>query len=261
MILKTKKASSSGLHKPYLTKDDVQKGWGKVYYRTSRQINVCWHVSARHHSFRIKQPNNAPNIQNLFCHKTLHVSGIFCAHHQELSAVSMAIGTFQTDSARKRSHNLHETYQLPCLQRITPDDGQRRCPNHVEFYNKINFGYLRHLVGCFIRNVSRCTVTFHFIVLVHVCLWWRWITTQNIFAINQYTDYKNKKCSCPLLALLLFIDSVHLHLLPKPNFTILQLATSRCTKKETHSLFHILYVRIPTRSSVVGCSQFMYFLY
>jgi len=21
----------------------------------------------------------------------------------------------------------------------TPDDGQRRCPKHVEFYNKINF--------------------------------------------------------------------------------------------------------------------------
>jgi hypothetical protein len=27
----------------------------------------------------------ASNIQNLFGHKTLHVSGIFCAHHQELS--------------------------------------------------------------------------------------------------------------------------------------------------------------------------------
>jgi hypothetical protein len=29
----------------------------------------------------------------LFCHETLHVSGIFCAHHQELSAVRVAIGT------------------------------------------------------------------------------------------------------------------------------------------------------------------------
>ena len=56
--------------------------------------------------------------------------------------------------------------------------------------------------------------------------------TQNMFAINQYTDYENKNCGCPLLALLLFIDSVHLHLLPKPNFTIRQLSTSRCTKKK-----------------------------
>jgi hypothetical protein len=30
----------------------------------------------------------------LFCHETLHVSGIFCAHHQELSAVHVAIVMF-----------------------------------------------------------------------------------------------------------------------------------------------------------------------
>jgi len=36
----------------------------------------------------------ATNIQNLFCHKTLHVSGTFCAHHQELSTVHPVIGTF-----------------------------------------------------------------------------------------------------------------------------------------------------------------------
>jgi hypothetical protein len=33
---------------------------------------------------------DASNIQNLFCHKTLHVSDIFCAHRQELSAVRTA---------------------------------------------------------------------------------------------------------------------------------------------------------------------------
>ena len=30
---------------------------------------------------------------------------------------------------------------------------------NMQFYDKINFGYLVHLVGCFIRNLSRCTVT------------------------------------------------------------------------------------------------------
>ena len=30
----------------------------------------------------------------LFCHETLHVSGIYCAHHQELSAVHLATGMF-----------------------------------------------------------------------------------------------------------------------------------------------------------------------
>jgi hypothetical protein len=30
----------------------------------------------------------------LFCHETLHVSSIFSAHHQELSAVHVAVGVF-----------------------------------------------------------------------------------------------------------------------------------------------------------------------
>jgi hypothetical protein len=32
----------------------------------------------------------------LFCHETLHVLGIYCAHHQELPAVHMAIGMLHT---------------------------------------------------------------------------------------------------------------------------------------------------------------------
>jgi hypothetical protein len=45
----------------------------------------------------------------------------------------------------QRPHNLHETYQLPRVQLITPDDGHSRCPKHVEFCDKIHFGYLMHL--------------------------------------------------------------------------------------------------------------------
>jgi len=56
---------------------------------------------------------------------------------------------FQPDSARKRSHNLHEAYQLPCVEWITPDDGHRRCPKQVEFYDKNKFWILMHLVGYF----------------------------------------------------------------------------------------------------------------
>jgi hypothetical protein len=47
----------------------------------------------------------------------------------------------------QQPHNLHEKYQLPSVQLITPDDGHRRCPKHVEIRDKINFGYLMHLVG------------------------------------------------------------------------------------------------------------------
>jgi hypothetical protein len=65
----------------------------------------------------------------------------------------------QRDSPRQRSQNAHETHQLPCVRLITPDDGHRRCPKHVEFRDKINLGYLMNLVDYFIRGLSRCTVT------------------------------------------------------------------------------------------------------
>jgi len=41
--------------------------------------------------------NNQPDaliIQILFCYKTLHVSGIFSAHHQEFSTVHSAVVSF-----------------------------------------------------------------------------------------------------------------------------------------------------------------------
>jgi len=45
-----------------------------------------------------KQSQNVPSdaliIPLLFCSKTLHVSGIFSAHHQEFSAVHLALVSF-----------------------------------------------------------------------------------------------------------------------------------------------------------------------
>jgi len=49
---------------------------------------------------------------------------------------------------------------LLCIQWKTPDDGQRNCLKHVEFYSKTKtFERLVHLVGFIIRNLSRCTAT------------------------------------------------------------------------------------------------------
>ena len=103
----------------------------------------------------------------LFCHETLRVSGI-CAHHQELSAVHVAIGRFhagyvaaefQPDSPRRRPHNLHETYQLPRVQLITHDG--HRCPKHLEFRDKIQFCILDASCWLFIRrSVSLFRITY-----------------------------------------------------------------------------------------------------
>jgi hypothetical protein len=45
-------------------------------------------------------------------------------------------------------------YILLRLQWKTPDDGQRNCPKHVEFYSKNKLEKLVHLVGFVIRPAS-----------------------------------------------------------------------------------------------------------
>jgi len=38
-----------------------------------------------------------------------------------------------------------------CTVKKTPDDGQRNCPKHVEFYSRNKFEKLVHLVGSIIK--------------------------------------------------------------------------------------------------------------
>jgi len=48
---------------------------------------------------------------------------------------------------------LQAVWHIPllCVQWKTPDDGQRNCPKHVEFYSKNKLEKLVHLVGFIIR--------------------------------------------------------------------------------------------------------------
>ena len=57
------------------------------------------------------------------------------------------IGSFST----VHTANLYGIYLWLCVQCKTPDDGQRSCPKHVEFYSKNKFDKLVHLVGFIIR--------------------------------------------------------------------------------------------------------------
>jgi hypothetical protein len=65
--------------------------------------------------FLFNNQSDAPIIQILFCHKTLHVSGIFSAHHQEVSTVYSALVSFmqvyddrfQTESGWKLLCSFH----------------------------------------------------------------------------------------------------------------------------------------------------------
>jgi hypothetical protein len=48
---------------------------------------------------------------------------------------------------------LYDIYPLLCVQIYTPDDRQRNCPKHVEFYSKNKFEKLVHLVGFITRRL------------------------------------------------------------------------------------------------------------
>jgi len=43
----------------------------------------------------------------------------------------------------------------------TPDDGQRNCPKHVEFYSKNKFEKLVHLVGFIVRGTPFAFPTYY----------------------------------------------------------------------------------------------------
>ena len=53
-----------------------------------------------------------------------------------------------------RASSQHNLYVLLCRQWKTPDDGQRNCPKHVEFYSKNKFQKLVHLVGFIVRSID-----------------------------------------------------------------------------------------------------------
>ena len=86
-------------------------------------------------------------LKFVFWNKTLHVSDSSSVPHQ---ACSQAVST--------------PVWHIPllCVQWKNPDDGQRNCPKHVEFYSKIKFGELVHLVGFIIRIAYCMSIFVHF---------------------------------------------------------------------------------------------------
>jgi hypothetical protein len=54
--------------------------------------------------------------------------------------------------AVKLSTNLYDIYHCYVCSEKTPDDGQRNCPKHVDFYSKNTSEKLVHLVGFIIRT-------------------------------------------------------------------------------------------------------------
>jgi len=76
---------------------------------------------------------------------------------------------------------------LLCVQWKTPDDGQRNCPKHEEFYSKNEFEKLVHLVGFIIRIylnawLPKCQSTYQ-------RLKYRW----KVFLMHHFKLFKAKQ--------------------------------------------------------------------
>jgi hypothetical protein len=101
------------------------------------------------------KPTRCTSFSNLFLewHSTcfgqfLCPSGVFhCTHSNGVCHTSLLTACV--------------VWRIPllCVQWKTPDDGQKNCPKHSEFYSKKKSEKLVHLVGFILRNLSRCMVT------------------------------------------------------------------------------------------------------
>jgi len=58
------------------------------------------------------------------------------ASKQSQDGTGSSVLTLLGNGHQKPARNL----PVPNVQQKTPDDGQRRCPKHIEFYNRIKFG-------------------------------------------------------------------------------------------------------------------------
>ena len=132
--------------------------WEKLHkFKLSRALTISVHRAIISSVDKIKASRHLKNLQKFWkfltikttiCTKisqiyswneTLHVSASSSVHHQEFFTVHTAtVYVIQADPARKAVSKPAWHTPLLCVQWKTPDDGQRNCPNHVEFHSKIN---------------------------------------------------------------------------------------------------------------------------
>jgi hypothetical protein len=141
-----------------------------LYYRSHRRPVTDYKIHC--HSFLITKPTRCTNFSNLFwkwnyIFRTVPLSIVrsYSLYTQQWYMSYRFVNSFRAGSGRNsvpsRSCCSKAVWRIPLLsvQWITPDDGQRNSPKHVEFHFKNKFEKLVHLVGFIIRKFSWCTVT------------------------------------------------------------------------------------------------------
>jgi len=93
--------------------------------------------------------------------------------------------------------NLYDIHHCCVNSEKTPDDGQRNCPKHVEFYSKNKFEKLVHLIGFVItiRNCNHFNPSW-FVVVSLLCLTFRmafWshpLDTMDFYYLQTFQTFK-----------------------------------------------------------------------
>ena len=80
-------------------------------------------------------------IKIYFWNKTPHVSDTSSVHHQQFFTVHTAmvyvLTACEQDQDGTSCQQICVTYNIAvCTVKKKPDDGQRNCPKHVEYYSK-----------------------------------------------------------------------------------------------------------------------------
>jgi len=160
--------------------------------------------------FFIMKPTSCTNFSNLFLESNSTCFGQFlclslgvfrCTHSNGICHTGLLTACEQDQDVPSWSCSQvinKPVWHIPllCVQRKTPDDGQRNCLKHVDFDSKNKFEKLMHLVGFVKRNVSQYTVIWtskwlifvmsilkHLKTLTQTCLWWWWNVYCGLFDV------------------------------------------------------------------------------
>jgi len=106
----------------------------------------------------IIKPTRYTNFSNLFLEYNSKFFGQFlcpssavfhCTHSNVICHTGLRSGSGRNYSQAVSKHVWH--IPLLCVQWKTPDDGQRNCLKHVEFYSKNKLRKVVHIVGSILR--------------------------------------------------------------------------------------------------------------
>ena len=140
--------------------------------------------------------------------------------------------------------NLYDIYLLLCIQYLTPNDGQKTCPKHAEFYSKNKFEKLVHLVGFIIRIYhnawsSECQMALVFAqglmgwYMVQSGLEDRFHSESDVPRVSQYRLAAHLSLAFVLYTLLLW--SAFDHLLPAQKLAEAVTSSARKFRWLTHT--------------------------